>query len=175
MLLAKKLVASPGGADGPSFVRAALFADGAWRRLPDLDCIGGWSWHWTGTRLVTPRLSSADGGEIDGYGRAIPFGGCRSILSPAPSGPLPNTPATEAITQWVDGPADGDLMVVQGWLYDDAAGTWTALTRPPGERLDRQRGSVRFGRRLIMAGGYDAADDYRSEAGLTNAAWAIDL
>ena len=173
VLLAKKLVASPGGADGPSFVRAALFADGAWRRLPDLDCIGGWSWHWTGTRLVAPQLGSADGGEIDGYGRAIPFGGWLDPVTGA-SGPLPNTPATEAITQWVDGPADGDLLVVQGWLYDDAAGTWTALTRPPGGDWIDSAG-VLMGRRLIVAGGYDAADDYRSEAGLTNAAWAIDL
>lgn len=171
VVLAKKLVASPGGADGPALVRAAVFADGAWRRLPDLDCIGGWSWRWTGRRLVSPLLGGADGGETNGYGRTIAF---HAWLDPVTgqSGPLPDAPASEAITQWVDGPADKNFMVVQGWLYDDDAGTWTRLTRPGGGQWIDSAG-VLLDRQLIVAGGYDQADDYRSEAGLTAAAWQL--
>lgn len=39
-----------------------------------MDQVGG-SWTWTGQRLVDPTLGGADGGQVNNYGRVIPYGG----------------------------------------------------------------------------------------------------
>lgn len=173
VLFAKKLVPNPGGADGPAFVRAALFDGTTWRAFPDLDCIGGTAWHWTGARLVCPELGGADGGERNGFGRVIPFGG-RLDPRTGEFTELPNAPATEASSGWLTGPAAGSRMVHQGWLYDDSDGSWTALPRPPGGKWIESAG-VLFDDRLVVAGGYDLRDGYQSTAGLTNQAWSLAL
>jgi hypothetical protein len=171
VVLAKKLVPSPGSADGPAFVRAAIFANGAWVRFPDLDCIGGWTWHWTGTRLICPQLGGADGSEINGYARVIPFGG---RLDPVTGefAALPNPPVPQVPPSLLEAAGSGTRLVSQGQLYDDSTGSWTALDLPPGGKWIEIAGVV-LDDRIVVVGGYDEADGYRSAAGLTSAAWRL--
>ena len=64
----------PGGADGPSYTRAARYEGGAWTALPIADTIGASPALVDGHRLIAPVLDCADGGEVNSYGRCIPFG-----------------------------------------------------------------------------------------------------
>lgn len=81
VLTAKDLVDSPGGEDGPAFVRMASYdpATGAWTTLPDSEILG-WDPLVASGRLVWPDPGGADGGEVDPYDREYPFGG---IYDPA--------------------------------------------------------------------------------------------
>jgi hypothetical protein len=129
VLTAKELVDNP-GADGPSLVLAARFdrRTGTWSRLPDSDQIGGWSWVWTGRRMVDPSLGGADGGEVGNYGRTVPFGG---ILDPA-SGTwsrLPHAPK-EGTGGWPVAAFDSALVAIAGWIYDDDTESWAPVPRP---------------------------------------------
>ena len=90
-LFDKALVESPGGADGPSYTRAARYEDGAWTALPTADTIGPGPALVDGHRLIAPRLGCADGGEINGYGRCIPFGAVFDTTANE-WGDLPNAP-----------------------------------------------------------------------------------
>ena len=61
-LFDKALVVSPGGADGPSYTRAARYEDGAWTALPTADTIGPGPVLVDRHRLIAPVLGCADGG-----------------------------------------------------------------------------------------------------------------
>jgi hypothetical protein len=130
LVLTTKGMDSDGNPLDPALLRAALLPPGSdrWTRLPDSDQLGGYRWAWTGTRLVDPTLGGADGGEVNGYGRTIPYGG---RLDPA-SGTwsrLPQAPK-ELTGGWAVEAPDGPVIAAEGWLYDDRAGTWTRLRRP---------------------------------------------
>ena len=73
-LFAKDLTPSPGGASGPALANAAVLVDETWRELPTGDTIGFWGAISDGDRVVAPALGCADGGEVNGYGRCIPYG-----------------------------------------------------------------------------------------------------
>ena len=154
LVLTAKSIGPDGGPADPALVRAALLAPGArhWRTLPDSDQLGGWRWSWTGHRLVDASLGGADGGEVDNYGRVIPFGG---RLDPATGtwSHLPEAP-DEGGGGWpVDGP-NGPVTAADGWLYDDGAESWTRLARPAG--APEQPGpAVWAGDRLVVIGGED--------------------
>jgi hypothetical protein len=130
------LTASPIGPDGgpedPAMVQAAVLEPGSdrWRRLPETGQIGGWRWSWTGRHLVDPTLGGADGGEVNNYGRVLPFGG---RLDPVSGGwsPLPDAP--KALSGgWPVDAVGGPVSAADGWLYDDATERWTRLPRPDG-------------------------------------------
>lgn len=136
----------------PSLVHAAVLAPGAttWRELPLTGQLASGPWSWTGTRLVAPVLGGADGGEVDDYGRTIPFGGRLDPMSGAWS-PLPPAP-TEGTRAWPVQALAGARMVMAGWLYDDAAGTWTRLPRP-AEAPEEPGPAIWAGPRLLVYGG----------------------
>lgn len=73
-LFAKALTASPGGASGPSYLRAARLRGQQWSLLPAADSIGAAPDLIAGKRLIAPILGCADGGRTNGYGRCIPYG-----------------------------------------------------------------------------------------------------
>ncbi|HEX5336326.1 MAG TPA: hypothetical protein VFW55_10615, partial [Propionicimonas sp.] len=75
LLLAHRLVASP-GSEEPSFVRLAEFdfATSKWRRLPDSEVLGGGVVAVAGLVVFTDT-GSADGGEVNNWGRSYPMGG----------------------------------------------------------------------------------------------------
>ena len=59
----------------PSYLLAEVYRAGAWHRAERSDMMGGYSWHWTGERLVSPTPTCVDGGEVNPFPRCIPEGG----------------------------------------------------------------------------------------------------
>ncbi|MCW2761889.1 MAG: hypothetical protein JWR85_2090 [Marmoricola sp.] len=160
LVLTTKQIEANGSPADPALVRAALLPRGSdrWTRLPDSDQIGGSRWVWNGRRMVDPTLGGADGGETNGYGRTIPYGG---ILDPVPGtwSRLPEAPP-ELTGGWPVEAVDGPVVAAEGWLYDDTARTWTLLTRPKGAPPTAGV-AVWAGDTLLVLGGanWDAADE----------------
>ncbi len=73
-LFAKDIAPSPGGASGPAVVNVAELLDGRWSEGPTGNTIGFWEVISDGDRIVAPQMGCADGGEVNIYGRCIPFG-----------------------------------------------------------------------------------------------------
>lgn len=135
LVLTAKSIRPDGGPADPALVLAAVLppAGDAWRPLPVMDQLGG-RWTWTGQRLVDPTLGGADGGQVNNYGRVIPFGG---RLDPATGdwSPLPDAPS-EGSGGWSVDALDGPRIAAGGWLYDDSNGSWALLPRPHGAPAD---------------------------------------
>lgn len=164
VLTARPEVDNPGSDLATSLTRAALLdaRTGTWRRLPDSDQLDG-GFTWTGSRLVAPTLGGADGGEVNGYGRTVPYGGRLDL----PSGTwsrLPNAP-DELDGGWPVSAVDGPRIATAGWLYDDGRGTWARLPRPDAGPL-RPGAAVWAGDRLVVVGGYTPDAGY-TDAGLS--------
>lgn len=170
------------GSDGPSVARAAALdvESGSWRRLPDSEIIATGPFVDVGGLLVNPALGWADGGEVNGWDRAYPYGG---ILDPANGqwSPLPAPPAGQREFSVGLVAADrGHYIGEQGWVLDMDTGMWIdvpplddvrtdAVVRPAKGRDDgllsrpesiasraRSRGSCR--RRTPARGGWSRAD-----------------
>jgi hypothetical protein len=138
-LFDKELVPNP-GSEEPSIVRAARLDVGAgtWERLPDSGIIGGWSpWLVDGAQLVNPYLGSADGGEVNGWGKSYPMGG---ILDGATTTwlPLPDgapQPEHEGAVTPVAGALSGtsaSFADIEGQVLDASSDTWLAMSHPTG-------------------------------------------
>lgn len=153
VLTAKQILAGGGPAD-PALVRAAVLpSDGrAWRVLPTSEQLGGWRWSWTGRRLVDPTLGGADGGETNNFGRVIPYGGRLDPVTGEWS-PLPDAP-DEGTGGWPVEAMGGPVTAAEGWLYDDADGSWTRLPRPAGAPAAPGT-AVWAGPVLVVLGGVD--------------------
>jgi hypothetical protein len=129
ILSARDLVPSP-GSEEPSLARMArLSADlREWTMLPDSEAIGGGPTAASGL-IVFPFTGSADGGEVNNWGRDYFFGGIydpadgswRDLPVPPPEGGLPEAALTL-----------GDRVLVGGHLLDPAAWAWTVLPAMPG-------------------------------------------
>ncbi|WP_181310492.1 Kelch repeat-containing protein [Nocardioides campestrisoli] len=179
------LVAKPLGADGgpedPALVRGAVLPDGArtWQPLPSGgDQLGGWSWAWTGRRLVDPTPGGADGGKVNNFGRTIPYGGALDPVTGDWS-PLAGTPAAYT-GGWGVEALGGRHHAVQGWVYDDGDGgrssDWTRLVRPVGAPPEPGRG-VWVHDVLVVSGGadwdgLDDPDDWTARNVWSSGAWA---
>lgn len=159
LVLVAKPIGPDGGPEDPALVRAAVLRPGAttWQEIASGgDQLGGGHWTWTGRRLVDPTPGGADGGQVNNYGRTIPYGGA---LDPAAGdwAPLRGTPE-EFTGGWPVDALGGRYVAVQGWVYDDGdAGrdsTWTRLPRPDGAPEEPGRG-VWVGDTLIVSGGAD--------------------
>ncbi len=136
VLLARRILDDGQPAD-PAVLRAAVLPDGAqrWRRLPDGDQLGGGRWFWDGERLVDPTLGGADGGEVDGWGRTIPYGGTLD-------------PVTGTWRHLTDPPDSDDggwpveaghgsaevrrTVASEGWLASGGSRPWIRVPRPDG-------------------------------------------
>lgn len=167
-----------GNPDDPALAQAALLPPGSstWRRLPPSDRLLGHGWVWTGTRLVDPTLGGADGGEVDDYGGTLPFGG---RLDPATGewSPLPDPPE-EFSGGWPVRALAGPVIADGGYLYDDAAGTWTSLERPPAAP-ETPGPATWAGDVLVVAGGstQDSGSDTPADAedAYSTGVWAYRL
>lgn len=160
-------VDQPGSDLATSLTRAALLSGGAWRQLPDSDQLGG-GFTWTGKRAVAPRLGGADGGEVNGYGRTVPYGGTLE-LPDGRWGTLPDPPA-EMSGDYPLYAVSGPRIVTEGWLYDDDAQAWTRVPRPP-DAPDRPGSTVWAGAELIVLGGYTPDEQY-TDSGLSRSAYS---
>ena len=161
-------VDQPGSDLATSLTRAALLEDGAWRRLPDSDQLGGRGFTWTGRRAVDSTLGGADGGQVNGFGRTVPYGGTLD-LPEGRWGRLPNAPADLSGDYPLYAVA-GPRIVTHGWLYDDGQESWTKLPRP-GRSPDQPGSAVWADDQLIVLGGYTPDETY-SDKGLSTAAFA---
>jgi hypothetical protein len=131
VLTAHELVDQP-GSEEPSVLLAARYDDGSrtWTRLPDSDQLGGGGWSWTGEHLVDATPGGADGGEVNGWGRTVPYGGTLDPVTGEWSR-LPDPPA-ELTGGWPVHALGGPVVATAGWLFDDRDGTWTRVRRPRG-------------------------------------------
>ena len=106
LMLGVEVVPQP-NAVRPSLYRAAGLdlASGNWRRLPDSEVLG-WNpaWFWAADRVMNPSIGSADGGQINNWGRAFSFGG---ILDPA-SGAWSPFPIRRPARMSIRGSRSGD-------------------------------------------------------------------
>lgn len=144
VLLAKDITPSPGGADGPSFVRAAVFDDGVWNELPAADAIGYGPIAVGAEQVILAQLGCADGGATNGYGRCVPNGGVLDLAAGTWS-PLPGPPtsSSEAFTSGVLTDAGVTLWSLgndntASWFLDATTTTWTtvpAIDRPEDEAI----------------------------------------
>ncbi|MGH3507315.1 MAG: hypothetical protein ACRDO2_08950 [Nocardioidaceae bacterium] len=153
----------------PSYLLAEVYRDGAWHRLERSDMMGGYEWHWTGERLVAPYPACVDGGEVNPFPRCIPEGG---IIDPG-SGtwtPLPQGPE-DLSHGWSLGTAEGRWMLVGGYLYDDADGSWTLLGAPDGFGNYSDVASVIADDTVIAFGGIDWSRNWDADDLTTNRAW----
>ena len=155
LMVSLDLVDQPNSAR-PSLYRAAALDLGAgtWRRLPDSEVLG-WSptWFWSGDRLVNPAIGSADGGEVNNFGRAFPFGGIFDVGSGAWS-TLPDPPAVANVLQGVSVGGPEDVVSSEGFVLAcadtdvDAAREATRRSVRHGVRVGG-RSTLRVGRRSI--------------------------
>lgn len=176
LVLTARPIMPDGGPADPALVHATLLPPGKsnWRMLPPSDQLGGWRWAWTGKHLVDPTLGGADGGQVNNFGRVIPFGG---RLDPATGkwSRLPDAPG-ERTGGWPVEALDGPLIAAEGWLYDDNDGSWTRLPRPDEAPAEPGPG-VWAGEVLVVYGGADwggpdKPDDWTPENVWSTGAWA---
>ena len=136
-LFGKALVESPGGADGPSYTRAARYEDGAWTALPTADTIGPAPALVDRHRLIAPVLGCADGGTNNNYGRCIPFGAVFDTTANE-WGELPNAPGKGRKDVSAHGGVSGTDLVAgstSGPFFDAATDEWFDLA-PLGSETD---------------------------------------
>jgi len=166
-------------AGGPALVEGALLPPGShgWQRFPGSDQLGGGRWVWSRERLVDPSPGGADGGEVDGFGRTIPFGG---RLDPATGewSRLPGAPAANA-GGWAVEALHGPLQAAAGWLYDDTVGRWHRLPRPDG--APPAPGTATWaGGDLVVVGGEDweapdRPEEWTAEVVYSTGSWVYRL
>jgi hypothetical protein len=75
-LFAKDLVANP-GSETPSLVRTARYdlAAATWETRADSEILDSWPPVAVDSRVFFPAAGSADGGEVNNWGRSYPYGG----------------------------------------------------------------------------------------------------
>ncbi|MFC0682219.1 hypothetical protein ACFFGH_30680 [Lysobacter korlensis] len=153
ILTARDLVESP-GSEKPAVARFARLSDDftEWTTLPDGEVIGGGA-HEVAGLIVFPELGSADGGEVNNWGRHYPFGG---ILEPSDASwrDLP-TPPSGGLAGGILTVADRTL--VGGHLLDPRTLEWTVLPTVPG--TERQGATVVGGEDAILIWGGATATD----------------
>jgi hypothetical protein len=144
-LFGRALVPNP-GSEVPSLVRAARLdlATGVWEPLPDSEILASGPWLVDGSRLVNPTLGSADGGEVNNWGRSYPYGGVFDTATLTWSA-LPEVP--DALTgAGALGTNDALYLATSGPLLDVAAAAW----------IDVPALDTEFTERAVASAGADA-------------------
>ena len=159
------LVEFPGGADGPSYTRAAQYQNGAWTALPTADAIGPGPALVDRHRLIAPVLGCADGGETNNYGRCIPYGAVFDTTANEWSD-LPNAPGKgrKDISSY-GGVSDTHLVAgsTHGPFFDATTDEWFDIppldpgTDPSSSDLNNQtfvtRRAASVGDAIVVVGG----------------------
>ena len=138
VLLAIPLVAPP--PDRPRVYQAALYdhTTHEWTALPPSEIAGyAGAWYRAGSDVINPTLGSADGGQINPWDRAYPFGGILDVSGrrwlPLPAGRDPGVGSGSTPV------ADGERWVVSSMAgppgpltaFDLDARRWADLEMPP--------------------------------------------
>jgi hypothetical protein len=162
------------GNDGtaPSYLLADVFRDGAWHRAERSDMMGGYGWHWTGERLVSPTPTCVDGGEVNPFPGCIPEGG---TFDPATGvwGGLPPAPDIGGGTSWQLTAQGGPRMLSYGLTYDDAARAWYSVGAPRGAESLMDAAAVVTDDAVIAFGGveFGEGEEFVLGARATSRAW----
>ncbi len=170
-LFGKALVESPGGADGPSYTRAARYEDGAWTVLPTADTVGPAPALVDRHRLIAPVLGCTDGGETNNYGRCIPYGAVFDTTANE-WGELPNAPGRGRKDVSSYGGVSGTDLVVgstRGPFFDATTDEWFELapldsqTAPISNDIENQtfvtRRAASVGDAIVVVGGAEFGPD----------------
>ncbi len=129
-----ELISDPNG-EKPAITRVAALAPatGSWRRLPDSGLLSTGPWLVTDGRLVNPTIGSADGGRVNNWGRAYPYGGSldprTGIWSPLPASPWADQAAGAR------GPSAAMFVDATGAVLDTADDRWRLLPALPDSHL----------------------------------------
>ncbi|PZF79575.1 hypothetical protein [Jiangella anatolica] len=171
VLLASDLVANPGVE--PPVVDAARFdlESGAWTELPSGDVLSGYGFRAVGDVLVSALEGSADGGEVNNWGRDIPYG---AVLDPATGAwsALPDRPERDPLDGFmVPGDVSDEQTIVSGaWALDVPAQAWTRVPElPVDEHVQGQ--SVAFAGGVVFLWGGSAWGDDMSDGELLADGW----
>lgn len=159
LLMAHDLVPNP-GSERPSLLRLAeLDRSGrTWSAPAETGILGGGA-VWASGRVVWTSTDSADGGEVNNWGRSYPDGG---ILDPATGRwsslpEPPQAPGYPGLFMTVDGQA-----AVGGHLLDPVTRTYTEIPAAPGAR--RTAETVVAGDGAVLAWGGYVEDDLENLA-----------
>ena len=171
VLFDHELVANP-GSERPAVTRAAVLdiAAGTWRRLPDSELLTTGPWIPVDGKLVNPSLGSADGGEVNNWGRTYPYGG---ILDPDTGewSALPDPPEVEGVGGVLT-PSSGHFADHHGWVLDTATDRWIWIPELDDRGYVQSRTMVSAGRDLFLFGGARFADIESNDGELLNEAWS---
>ena len=173
-MLAPKLVPQPGGADGPSWLRAATLdlRTRTWTALPETRQVisGELMPVWTGTHVLNASPGGADGGATNNYGRVLPFGGYLDVTTgrwtSLPDGPSEDT----RYRGWGTAAASPAYTAAGSVVYDAQARSWVPLPAPPDD--DVQGFTSAWVRdRLVVWGGARISGDAPAQLVSSGAAW----
>jgi hypothetical protein len=146
-LFAQDLVANP-NSEKPSLARAAHLdlATGEWEHRADSEVLGSWFSVAVGSTIVFPHAGSADGGEVNNWGRSYAYGG---IYNPETDtwAALPS-PAREngfAIAGVLEQDA-ATYLSMHGAVLDATQTSWQTIPELPIAEVDV------FSRTIVAAG-----------------------
>lgn len=137
-LFAKELTPSPGGEDGPSFVRGAVLDGDTWAELPTADSVSFWSAIVDNHRIVSPELGCVDGGEVNNYGRCISQGAVFDSQTRTWT-PLPNEPHRGEKDVFGSGAVTSDSVLLTSLghpMLDLVTDTWFTMPTIPDDYDD---------------------------------------
>lgn len=153
----------------PTRVATLDLASGSWEQLPEGEILAAGPWFADGTRLINPTLGSADGGEVNGWGRAYPNGGVFDLATREWSG-LPDPPAEEyGVAAGVVGHDGARFFGYRGHVLDASSGAWRSVPTLDELMAVDGRTVVTAGSDLVVFGGTDWTEGGSGE--LRNDAW----
>jgi len=124
-------------------LEAEFFDGSSWTRLAEpVTSKGRCCWGWTGERLLIPEEASKLTSELEEL--AIP-------VKVMPASPRPTFNA------WYPDARDGDLIVANGFVYDDATAEWAPISPPPKTLLPDGGAGVWVDQQLYVIEGANLA------------------
>ena len=170
VLFDHEIVPNPGSNPPVTRVAALDIVTPGWERLPDGEIVSAGPWFADGSRLVNPTLGTADGGEVNGWGRAYPNGGVFDLATRTWS-TLPDPPDEEYPgAAGVLGADGARFFGYRGQVLDLSAAAWLEIPplEEPASVADRT--VVAAGSDLFVYGGIDWTGG--GSGRLRNDAWA---
>lgn len=175
VLFAPRLVPQPGGADGPSWVRAARLdpTAKAWQTMPDSNQVisGYLTPVWSRGRVLVPAPGGTDGGETNNYGRVLPFGGWFDVESGRWS-PLPEVAdADERYRSWGVSATSPEYSADGSLVLDVERERWIRLAPPPSQVDTGQSAAWAAQQLVVWGGGHADLDAEKSTLVAGGAVW----
>lgn len=152
VLFAHDLVPNP-GSEQPSLVRVARYrlAERTWETLSTSASLDTGPMFVDGARIVVPNLGSADGGDVNNWGRAHPYGAVFDVHANSWSD-LPEAVSTSS--GGVIGLGHGLYLSTAGPVLDTTSGRWIDVPSFSGDGgITTEQLVIAAGRRAFVFGG----------------------